>query len=62
MKTDTKRLDWLIFNSAEVCHSRDGESCTVRYYEDENTVETLDSFYDAREAIDAAMDGKVYEH
>lgn len=62
IKTDTERLLWLINNSAVVCHASDGENCWVQYQEDENTVETLDKFDDPRNAIDAAIDGKVFEY
>lgn len=61
-KTDSERLEFLIFNSAKVCHSRDGDSCWVMYHEGENTVETLEQFDCARDAIDAAILGEVYEH
>ena len=58
--TDEERLNWVIFHSAIICHSRDGEICWIKYYEDELTLES-DLFDDPREAIDAAMLGNVYE-
>ena len=60
-RTDAERLDWMINNSAVVCHAMDGENCWIQYEEDELMVETLDKFDDARDAIDAAMLGKVFE-
>jgi len=57
--TDGERLDWLIFNSAKVCHSRDGDCCWVRFYYEEAILETETTFSYARDAIDAAMSGYV---
>jgi hypothetical protein len=61
LDADEERLDWVIFNSAIICHSNDGEHCWIKYYEDERTLETIDLFDDPRKAIDAAMLGRVVE-
>ena len=61
---DTDRLNWLIGHSAYLSHSQDGEVCNVWFAHDPNDdgggavpVEGYPQkcYYDAREAIDAAM-------
>lgn len=62
--SDTEMLNWLIANSAYVSHSRDGEVCNV-WFDDDPEDESngpvpvegypQKCYYDAREAIAAAM-------
>ena len=54
--TDTQRLDWMIFNSGCVHHSKDGDMCRVAYDDDwENGKFKGPLADDARKAIDLAM-------
>lgn len=55
---DAERLDWMIFHSAKVRHSSDGEFCTVTWYDDEGQAHVTKPFGNARQAIDAAMQEK----
>ena len=56
---DTDLLDWMIFHSARVCHSVDGEVCWVVWTDDPDTGEQrTDGSGDAREEIAQAMKGK----
>ena len=58
MNDDTKRLNWMISNSAKICHANDDEFCWVEYsmfcHEIGPRIK-LGPFNDPREAIDAAM-------
>ena len=54
---DTEMLNWMIFNSAEVCHSRDGDDCWVSWYDDEGGHNQTKLHHNSREAIQAAMNG-----
>ena len=60
MKTDTEMLDWMIFNSAQVCHDTDGESCWVIWHDRDGSYRT-DYYDDSREAISQAMAGNFRE-
>lgn len=51
---DARRLDWMIFHTAQVVHTRDGEYCRVLWYEDD-TSDLTAPFGTARDAIDNAM-------
>jgi hypothetical protein len=62
--TDTDRLNWMIAHSAYLSHSRDGEVCNVWLSQDPDDDSNgavpaqgypQKCYYDAREAIDAAM-------
>ena len=59
--TDTERLDWIIFTSAQVCHSNDAEFCWIEYSDRDGAYASKKYFDAPREAIDAAMCGEVYE-
>ena len=49
---DIQRLDWMIFNNATICRSKDGEGNYWVFYNDYLTGPLAD---DARKAIDLAM-------
>ena len=55
---DAERLNWMIFHSAKVRHSSDGEFCTVTWYDDEGQVHETKPFGSARQAIAAAIQEK----
>lgn len=68
--TDTDRLNWMIAHSAFLSHSRDGEVCNVWFSQDPDDDSNgavpaegypQKCYYDAREAIDAAMRGPNME-
>ncbi|WEF34909.1 hypothetical protein [Pseudoduganella chitinolytica] len=52
---DAARLDYMIFHSAYIGHSRDAESCRVWRIEDGEEFAATGWHGDAREAIDAAI-------
>lgn len=56
--TDTERLDWMIFYGAQVCTSKDGEDCWVKWYTDNDEPGDAKTgiYDDARQAIDRAME------
>lgn len=65
---DTDRLNWMIAHGAYLSHSRDGEVCNVwfRYEPNDDSGDSVPvegypqkCYYDAREAIDAAMRGRI---
>lgn len=53
-RKDARRLDWMIFHTAQVQHTRDGEYCRVLFYDD-GTSDLTAPFGAARDAIDNAM-------
>ncbi len=57
-KTDTEMLDWLIFHSAIVVHSNDGDWCFVKWCDSDYDDRRTEKYYDSREAIQAAMNMK----
>jgi len=57
LRKDAERLDWVIFYSARVTHSKDGEACSVWWFDD-NEEHRSKPFGNAREAINAAMGEK----
>lgn len=54
VKTDGDMLDWMIFNSATVCHSSDADFCSVKWGDRDGDHET-GRFGNARNAISSAM-------
>lgn len=55
---DAQRLEWMIFNSATVCHANDDEFCWVDWYDRADEEKKRTALFDnARDAIDAAMTG-----
>jgi len=53
--TDTDRLNWMIFCSASIHHSRDGDNCWVKWPDEEDDYHCTKVMSDSRECIDEAM-------
>lgn len=58
--SDVEILQWLVFNSAKVCHDSDGEFSWV-HWNDRDGSYTTKIFPDWRAAVMAAMSGEFRE-
>lgn len=55
MSDDVKRLDWMIFHSAAIYHSKDGDCCWVKWPDEEDGYFETPVMGDSRECIDKAV-------
>lgn len=55
LMNDIKRLDWMIFHSASIHHSKDTDCCWVRWPDDKGWYKQTPVMGDSRECIDKAI-------
>ena len=53
--TDTVLLNWMIFYSASIHHSKDGENCWVKWPDEEDSYHYTKVMSDSRGCINEAM-------